>query len=220
MYGADRDAVERFKACFRHDLIGRAEQGLCVWKHEQNLVGNRRRVVRLVRGEGDCQLPPVSQPTEQRQHDVLVLEIKRRSRFVEQQHVVLAGQRPRDQYQLALPSRKGSDAARGIIGHTGCFERRHRLLDIDHTGRAEERNVSRAAHQHDIQHRIGKGAGEFLRHEASLRIGFHATGGRLQKPREHAQKRGFAAAVRAEDGGDLTAHRLKSSPRNCQRSTS
>ncbi|GLS18555.1 hypothetical protein GCM10007874_15720 [Labrys miyagiensis] len=65
-------------------------------------VGNFEGVRRLMRGHYDCKLALSRKTTQRRKNECLVAEIKRRSRFIEQQNICFCSKSAGYQHELAF----------------------------------------------------------------------------------------------------------------------
>ena len=149
---------------------------------EQDRAREERRVERqLVRGHHHGAV----EPREERHQLVAAAEVEMRGRFVEEQHGRLRGERERDRETLPLAARNRVHAPRGEVRGVHGRERAvHRLL-VGARRRAPGGEMRRAAEHHEVaavEREVGRHA---LRHHGRAR------------PRERAQERGLARAVRA-----------------------
>lgn len=174
--------------------------------------GDARDMVRdgagVVRDQHDgvVGLEPVEQVVDRGLH----LGIDAGGRFVEQQQVGFASQRPRDEHALQLATRQAADPPVGERRQPGDLHRLGGLHAIIIAVAQEQLRFGEAPHQHHLPHADRKGAVELqaLRYVADAARGRarraaehrHRARGGLDQAEHHLQQRGLAAAVRAEHG--------------------
>ena len=184
--------------------------------HERRSSTEPQRVIRIVRrhdhGHPVCRQRPHH---PQRQH--LIAEIEMRGRLVEQNHVRLLHQDPREQDQLALAAAQPgcradpSDAACRRARAPASASARSRA-----PGKPEEAQVRSPAHEHHVADGKGKrrrvvlkqeadSAGAGRRRKAADLVTAHLdrSTARRQRAGDAAQQRRLPTSVRAEHRQDL-----------------
>ena len=129
--------------------------------------------------------------------------VERGERLVHQQDVGLDRERPRQRHPLALTAGQLMGITAGIAGQSDQRERRLRLLP-PLVGAEAAVLEAEADIAHDLAPRQQPRVLEHHRHRkpsvVATRPDGHASGGRRQQARDHAQQGGLADAGRPDDG--------------------
>ena len=174
--------------------------------------------VDVVGHEENGQTHIAMQPLNQIEHAVLRRDIDAGGRFVEQEHLRLLRQRPRDEDPLLLPAGKMPQGRLPVIVHRHAFQRVHGNIAILFRRPPEESQHPVAPHHDRLEHGDGEIAvqGFLLRKipdagavvAVQLFAGtveyFQAARERRHEAEDRAAERRFTRSVRPDDADKLT----------------
>jgi hypothetical protein len=154
------------------------------------------------------------QLAEQARQRHLVRRVEVGGGLVEQQQRRLGGQHARQQHALALAARELVQTPPGPLAALGARHGRLHHRVVPRSGRAGQAEVGDAAERHGLAHVEFAAALALLRHPGQLARALQRPEGgqglpteqdaaalRRQQAGQHAQQRGLAGAVGADDGG-------------------
>ena len=160
----------------------------------------------------DAEITLVTQTVDEIQDVLLMTDVERGRRLVEQQHGGLLRERPGDDHALAFTAGERIDGARRELPELEGVERGARGVDVRPADRPEDPVMGRAAEEHVVEHpHPGRDDGRLRDDRDGARpIAIthlldgrphhpDRTGLRRQHPGQRPQQRGLPRAVRPED---------------------
>jgi hypothetical protein len=132
--------------------------------HQHQLVGVLAGRGEVVQRGQHRQSAAGTQVVNQLEHLLLMTDVQRRGRLVEQQHGRLLGQCPGEHGALALTTGQAGQPALGEHGQLQAVHGTPRRVPVVAAGAAEITEVRRAAEQHVLADRHVRREHRFLRH--------------------------------------------------------